>query len=251
MVYVILFIGSAGAGKSSIIAEFGKWIKKYRNEEVKLVNLDPGALYLPYKPDFNIRNIFTIEQIIKEEKLGPNGAIIRANEMLLDNLDIIINIFKKFNCEYILVDTPGQFEIFLFKDIAIKILERFCENFRVVGLNIIDTSLTRSASELVVAELIGLILSFRLGIEISNILHKSDLKEHENIKNLLENPELLIQQIKEEKGAMADLVIPIIEQITQLKTSGKLLSTSIYKEDCFEDLYNRINEHFCACGDLS
>ncbi|MHA1271199.1 MAG: ATP/GTP-binding protein [Candidatus Helarchaeota archaeon] len=251
MTFVIFFIGSAGAGKSSLVGNFGKWIKERRKETVKLINLDPGAIYIPYRPDFNIRDDFTVEEIIKNEHIGPNGAIIRSNEIILKNFERYLEIFKNFNCEYILIDTPGQLEIFIFKDIALKILDLLSNEFRVIGINIIDSNLTRNPSELVIAHLISLILSFRLGIEIINIIHKSDLENYRKIEKFLYDKKFLIKSIKDRRGIMADLILPMLDHLWSFYPASKFISTSIYGDKGYEDLYDRINEHFCACGDLS
>ncbi|MHA1229651.1 MAG: ATP/GTP-binding protein [Candidatus Helarchaeota archaeon] len=251
MTYVIFFIGSAGAGKSSLVYKFGEWIKNKRNVTIKRINLDPGATVIPYKPDFNIRDYFTVEEIMRKENLGPNGAIIKSNEILLKNFNEYLKIFADFDCEYLLFDTPGQLELFIFKDIALKILEMLSNKFRVVGINIIDSNLTSSSTELVIAQLISFVLSFKLGIEITTIIHKSDLEKHGRIVKMLENKEYMIKQIKEEKGVMADLVLPILEHLSTLCPPSKFISTSIYKDEGLEELYDRIHEHFCACGDLS
>ncbi|MHA1751115.1 MAG: ATP/GTP-binding protein [Candidatus Helarchaeota archaeon] len=251
MTFIVLFIGSAGAGKSSLVENFGKWIKNKRRESVKLVNLDPGAVVLPYKPDFNIRDFITVEQIMVEENLGPNGAIIKANEKVIENLDEYIKKFKDFRSEYILIDTPGQLELFIFKDIALKLLDRLSQEFRVIGINVIDSNLTKKSSELVIAYLFSHILSFRLGIEISNILHKSDLVSHSKIKRLLNNPTDLINDLKNEKGTIVDLTLLILKHLLDLYPLSRLISTSIYGNIGFAELYDLINEHFCSCGDLS
>ncbi len=87
----VIFLGTAGSGKTSLCNAYGDWLKTDRDQNVKFINLDPGAVeYLPYAPDFDIRNYFTVPKIMKRENLGPNGAIIRANELMLEKSATII-----------------------------------------------------------------------------------------------------------------------------------------------------------------
>ena len=74
----ILFLGPAGSGKTSLVKSFSEWIKSTQDKSVSCINLDPGVDFLPYKADFDIRKFFTIESIMKEEKLGLNGALVRV-----------------------------------------------------------------------------------------------------------------------------------------------------------------------------
>jgi ABC-type ATPase involved in cell division len=48
-------IGTAGSGKSFFTAAFSEWLKMSK-QDVAVVNLDPGALKLPYSPDVDVRN---------------------------------------------------------------------------------------------------------------------------------------------------------------------------------------------------
>ena len=96
--------------------------------------------------------------------------------------------------------------------------------------------------ELVIAYLFSHILSFRLGIEISNILHKSDLVSHSKIKRLLNNPTDLINDLKNEKGTIVDLTLLILKHLLDLYPLSRLISTSIYGNIGFAELYDLINE---------
>jgi pantothenate kinase-related protein Tda10 len=51
--FIVFVIGTAGSGKSFLAASFSDWLKLAK-QNVVTVNLDPGVLTLPYKPDINI-----------------------------------------------------------------------------------------------------------------------------------------------------------------------------------------------------
>jgi hypothetical protein len=105
----LLILGPAGCGKSLLTGSFGSYLEK-EGYAVKYMNLDPGVLETPYKPDFDVREKFTVEKIMRTEGLGPNGAILRAMN-ILSNLQL-----PSFDVDFVLVDTPGQLEPFIFRD---------------------------------------------------------------------------------------------------------------------------------------
>jgi len=76
----VLLLGPAGSGKTSLATTFGKWIRSEMGSNISYINLDPGCTSLPYRPSFDIRDHFTIEEIMRKEELGPNGAMIRGAE---------------------------------------------------------------------------------------------------------------------------------------------------------------------------
>ena len=50
-----------------------------------VVNLDPANDRTSYSPDLDVRNLLTLEEVMGEEELGPNGAILYALEELEHN----------------------------------------------------------------------------------------------------------------------------------------------------------------------
>lgn len=78
----LIVLGTPGSGKSALSAIFGKWIDHNTDRSVACVNLDPGCDFDPFKPDFDIRNYFTIAHITRNGNLGLNWAMVRASELL-------------------------------------------------------------------------------------------------------------------------------------------------------------------------
>ncbi|MGQ9597722.1 MAG: ATP/GTP-binding protein, partial [Thermoproteota archaeon] len=73
----IVFIGPAGSGKTTLVSRYGEWLSK-GSQKIIFINLDPGADEVPYSPSFDVRDYFTVEEIMRKEGLGPNGAMMRA-----------------------------------------------------------------------------------------------------------------------------------------------------------------------------
>ena len=107
-------IGTAGSGKSLFTAAFSEWLKMSK-QDVAIVNLDPGALKLPYSPDVDVRNYVNVGDIMEKYALGPNGAVIMAADLIADEVDNLTRDIEEVNADFVLVDTPGQMELFAFR----------------------------------------------------------------------------------------------------------------------------------------
>jgi GTPase SAR1 family protein len=107
-------IGTAGSGKSLFTAAFSEWLKMSK-QDVAVVNLDPGVLKLPYSPDVDVRNYVDVGNIMEKYGLGPNGALILAADLIADEIDNIAKDIEAANADIVLVDTPGQMELFAFR----------------------------------------------------------------------------------------------------------------------------------------
>ena len=111
---VAFIIGTAGSGKSLFTAALSEWLKMSK-QDVAVVNLDPGALKLPYSPDVDVRNYVDVGNIMETYGLGPNGALIMAADLIADEIDNITEDIEAANADLVLVDTPGQMELFAFR----------------------------------------------------------------------------------------------------------------------------------------
>lgn len=111
---IVFIIGTAGSGKSLFTASFSEWLKMSK-QDVATVNLDPGAVMLPYSPDVDVRDYVSVEVLMEEYRLGPNGALIMAADLIADKIEQISREVEDLKSDIVLVDTSGQMELFAFR----------------------------------------------------------------------------------------------------------------------------------------
>ena len=106
--------GTAGSGKSLLASRL---LQLYRDNQSYpiILNLDPGALNLPYEPDVDVRDYIDIQTLMETYDLGPNGSLVMASDMIATRLNDIQNEVDHLNPDYVIVDTPGQIELFAFR----------------------------------------------------------------------------------------------------------------------------------------
>jgi len=105
-------MGPAGAGKTTFCSAL---IQHLRNNKRSCfyVNLDPAAEDFVYEPDLDIKDLISLEDVMEEIGLGPNGGLIYCFEFLLDNLDFLTEAIDPLTEEYlIIIDMPGQIELY-------------------------------------------------------------------------------------------------------------------------------------------
>ena len=110
----IFITGTAGSGKSLLTSKLIQWYKDNNFYPISL-NLDPGVISLPYEPDVDVRNYIDIDKIMSQHDLGPNGALIMASDLIATKLDEIQDEVFNLNPDFVVADTPGQIELFIFR----------------------------------------------------------------------------------------------------------------------------------------
>ena len=143
----IYFIGTAGSGKSTLTNSFKLWLEMKSLDSIT-VNLDPGVENLPYLPDVDIRDWISLNEVMKNYGLGPNGAQIACADMIALNAEDIKNSINSFQSDYILIDTPGQLELFVFRESGKYIIDYIDKEHSIIAY-LIDFSLAKNPSSFV------------------------------------------------------------------------------------------------------
>src|ERR1044071_8462872 len=112
--HAIFVTGTAGSGKSLLTARLLEWYNSHDLSPIS-VNLDPGVSKLQYDPDVDVRELIDFYSIMEDYNLGPNGSLILANDLISTKIDEIQNQVQELNPDYIIIDTPGQIELFAFR----------------------------------------------------------------------------------------------------------------------------------------
>ncbi len=112
--FVVFVVGTAGSGKSLLTASFADWLRM-KKQDVVTMNLDPGALTLPYTPDVDVRDYVSVGEIMERYGLGPNGALVMAADLIAEEAERLGGELEDLKPDIVLVDTSGQMELFAFR----------------------------------------------------------------------------------------------------------------------------------------
>jgi len=248
----IYFIGTAGSGKSTLTYNFKRWME-LRSIDAITVNLDPGAENLPYEPDVDIRDWISLKEIMETYDLGPNGAQIACADMLALNTVDIKKSIEGFKTDYVLIDTPGQLELFVFRESG-KYIVKFLNPQKTMITYLLDHALAKTASGFATQLLLSISANFRLNQPHINILSKADMlsdNELEKVETWADDSDLLYNSISEEDPSIhRELNQGIINLIQSFENSSKLIPTGKENFMGIEDLYSAVQLQFEGGEDL-
>ena len=74
--------GPAGAGKSTFCASLITHAQSI-GRNIHLFNLDPAAEHFEYEPTIDIRELISLEDVMEEIDLGPNGGLVYCFECVV------------------------------------------------------------------------------------------------------------------------------------------------------------------------
>ena len=170
---VIFLTGTAGAGKSLLTSKIKEYYAKNSAFPATL-NLDPGVGHLPYSPDVDVRDYVDINSLMEEYALGSNGSLIMANDLIATKIDQIQTEIDTINPDYLLVDTPGQVELFAYRESGPFFVKNINGDEK-INLFLYDGTMITSPSNFVSLSLLSTSIRLRLGLPTLNVITKTDL----------------------------------------------------------------------------
>ena len=170
---VTFVTGTAGSGKSLLTSALKNWYVN-RGEDAIAVNLDPGVVDLPYEPDVDVRDKIQLQEVMQEYGLGPNGALILAADLTATKIAEIQDEIDSFRAENVIIDTPGQTELFAFRESGEFIVSEVKADSKVL-LFLVDPLLAGTPANFLSLALLSASVGLRLNIPKITVLTKRDI----------------------------------------------------------------------------
>lgn len=169
----IFVSGTAGSGKSLLSSKLHEYYTK-NGAFAAVLNLDPGVENLAYTCDVDVRDYVDYVSIMQQYDLGPNGAMVMANDLIASKIDEIQNDVNKVNPDYLIVDTPGQIELFAYRSSGRFITENLTSEEK-SSIFLFDGVLINTPVNFVSIALLATSIRLRLNLPTINVLTKTDL----------------------------------------------------------------------------
>ena len=111
---------------------------------------------------------------MQQYDLGPNGALVMANDLIASKIDEIQNEVHNVNPDYLIVDTPGQIELFAYRSSGPYIVENLTSEEK-TSIFLFDGALITSPVNFVSIALLATSIRLRLNLPAINVLTKTDI----------------------------------------------------------------------------
>jgi len=243
--YTIFFIGTAGSGKSTLVSALYNWLDD-QGYDVGVVNLDPAAEYLPYIPDIDIRNRISARKIMKQFKLGPNASIIAAVDMVVAEAERIKEEMEAIGAPIYLIDTPGQMELFAFRQSGAYLVQKLSDVHSLV-VYVADAVYVQSVDGFATTMLLALSSRIRFKKPQVLVVNKVDLLSEEAIANIAqwaEDPDILLESLELPKYEKE-----IIRSVANLGGFIEPIFVSAKTGEGLDKLYYQIQLHYTGGED--
>jgi GPN-loop GTPase len=175
-----------------------------------VINLDPAVRTVPFEPNIDIRDSINYKEVMKQYNLGPNGGILTSLNLFATKIDQILGLLEKRAApdpakpnarpiKNIIVDTPGQIEVFVWSASGSILLDSLASSFPTVIAYVIDTPRTSSTSTFMSNMLYACSILYKTKLPMILVFNKTDVKDAEFAKEWMTDFEAFQKALSEEE----------------------------------------------------
>ena len=165
---------------------------------------------------------------MEQYELGSNGSLIMANDLIATKIDDVQNEINVINPDYLIVDTPGQVELFAYRTSGPFFVKNLNAEEK-VNLFLYDGTMITSPANFVSLSLLSTSIRLRLGLPTINVLTKTDLIP-DNLEKILEwssNEYGLEDEVsKEVDGETLSLISDMLQSLNKNEFLDDLIPVS-------------------------
>jgi GTPase SAR1 family protein len=182
---------------------------------------------------------------MKQYDLGPNGSMIMASDLIASKIDQIENQVSKVNPDYLIVDTPGQMELFAYRTSGPFFIQNINAEDK-VNVFLYDATMITSPSNFISISLLAASVKLRLGLPTINVMTKTDLipDKIDQILKWSSDPISLEESVgKDSDGETYSLTTDILRSLNLGELTENLLPISNATEEGmvnFESALSRV-----------
>lgn len=186
ILYGQVVVGAPGAGKTTYCNGMQQYLRLLgRNAWV--LNLDPANEIVPGERSYDAlwdvtEQVIHLKQVMQDLELGPNGGLLYCMEYLHEHADdwipqIMDEITAQATAPYLLIDLPGQSEVYTHGTSVSKLLQKLVKqlSLRLTVVQLVDATQCRDATQFLSATVISLATMVRLELPTICVLSKADL----------------------------------------------------------------------------
>jgi GTPase SAR1 family protein len=197
-----------------------------------IINLDPAVHHVPFTPNIDIRDSVNYKEVMKQFNLGPNGGILTSLNLFSTKIDQVISLLEKRTkaqepspsseqttvefmtnsgkdkaptppaqqaVKHILVDTPGQIEVFVWSASGEILLSSLASTFPTVIAYVIDTPRTTSTSTFMSNMLYACSILYKTKLPMVLVFNKTDAQDADFAKEWMTDFEAFQTALRDEE----------------------------------------------------
>ncbi|XP_068257855.1 GPN-loop GTPase 1 isoform X1 [Nyctibius grandis] len=244
----VLVLGMAGSGKTTFVQRLAAHLHGQRCPPY-VINLDPAVHDLPFPANIDIRDTVKYKEVMKQYGLGPNGGIVTSLNLFATRFDQVMKFIEKRQnaSKYVIIDTPGQIEVFTWSASGTIITEALASSFPSVVIYVMDTSRSTNPITFMSNMLYACSILYKTKLPFIVVMNKTDIIDHSFAVEWMQDFETFHDALNQETSYVSNLTrsmsLVLDEFYSSLKVVGVSAVLGTGLDDFFVQLSKAVDEY--------